>query len=435
MSVYHHLAKYTLKISDMGLSKQLDGENSFSTLSLPTSRHHQGGEQKVFEPVGTIGWQAPEMITSYQETISKNNDDQLIVDGVSRKTMAVDVFSLGCVFYFILSMGSHPFGEWFEREANIVNNGLSLEKLEHMPDAYSLIEKMLDVNPIKRPSSSELCNHHFFWTASKRLDYLTTLSDKLEQMKSDSSIILMLQSKAGDIFGIRWDRNIDETLLEDSGKYRKYDPYAVADLLRLIRNKRNHYHELGAATKAMFGSFPDGFCHYFEAKFPTLLGICIEIETTITLGGDSPKNNTSVIDNIRETNPDLEASEAVMTSEGLVSPIIGSCVVWQDSALCNTFRCRGWWRDASEWTDMLTYSSSSKTSKKTRSVHHARALSDAKYRTKLCSHWEMSNGESCPMRKKGKCVFAHGLLELRLREIRVDSSRGNNNLGWNSPKN
>jgi serine/threonine protein kinase len=32
----------------------------------------------------------------------------------SRRTQAVDIFSLGCIFHHCLCPGSHPFGEWYE---------------------------------------------------------------------------------------------------------------------------------------------------------------------------------------------------------------------------------------------------------------------------------------------------------------------------------
>lgn len=44
--------------------------------------------------------------------------------------------------------------------------------------------------------------------------------------------------------------------------------------------------------------------------------------------------------------------------------------------------------------------------------------SDFKYRSRLCVHWEASNATACAMKKKGKCDFAHGPLELRVKETR-----------------
>ena len=75
-------------ISDFGLCKKLQlGRMSFSRRSGVT---------------GTDGWIAPEMLNS------------------ERTTCAVDIFSLGCVFYYVLSNGKHPFGDPLRRQANIL---------------------------------------------------------------------------------------------------------------------------------------------------------------------------------------------------------------------------------------------------------------------------------------------------------------------------
>lgn len=46
------------------------------------------------------------------------------------QTSAVDIFSAGCVFYYVLSGGSHPFGETLYRQANILAGAPSLAHLE-----------------------------------------------------------------------------------------------------------------------------------------------------------------------------------------------------------------------------------------------------------------------------------------------------------------
>lgn len=75
-------------ISDFGLCKKLQlGRVSFSRRSGVT---------------GTDGWIAPEMLNG------------------NRTTCAVDIFSLGCVFYYVLSGGKHPFGDPLRRQANIL---------------------------------------------------------------------------------------------------------------------------------------------------------------------------------------------------------------------------------------------------------------------------------------------------------------------------
>ncbi len=82
-------------ISDFGLCKKLKvGRMSFSRRS---------------GVAGTEGWIAPEMMLGNRST-----------------TCAVDIFSLGCVYYFVLSGGHHPFGDSFRRQANILTGEYDL---------------------------------------------------------------------------------------------------------------------------------------------------------------------------------------------------------------------------------------------------------------------------------------------------------------------
>ncbi|CAI0434854.1 unnamed protein product [Linum tenue] len=69
---------YCAKLSDMGISKRLLGDMSSLT-------HHATG-------YGSSGWQAPEQLLQ------------------GRQTRAVDLFSLGCVLFFCITGGKHPFG-------------------------------------------------------------------------------------------------------------------------------------------------------------------------------------------------------------------------------------------------------------------------------------------------------------------------------------
>lgn len=46
------------------------------------------------------------------------------------QTSAIDIFSVGCLFYYVLSGGSHPFGENLYRQANILTGAPCLAHLE-----------------------------------------------------------------------------------------------------------------------------------------------------------------------------------------------------------------------------------------------------------------------------------------------------------------
>lgn len=45
------------------------------------------------------------------------------------QTYAVDIFSMGCVIYYVLTAGCHPFGTSLRRQANIESGDYSLNDL------------------------------------------------------------------------------------------------------------------------------------------------------------------------------------------------------------------------------------------------------------------------------------------------------------------
>lgn len=78
---------------------------------------------------GSSGWQAPEQLLH------------------GRQTRAVDLFSLGCVLFYCVTGGRHPFGDHLERDVNIVNNRLDLFSVDYMPEAVDLFSRLLNPNP------------------------------------------------------------------------------------------------------------------------------------------------------------------------------------------------------------------------------------------------------------------------------------------------
>jgi serine/threonine-protein kinase/endoribonuclease IRE1 len=64
---------------------------------------------------------------------------------------------------------------------------------------------------------------------------------------------------------------IDSRILDNLGKYRKYDFSKISDLLRLIRNKSHHYRDLPEEVRlTVIGPPPSQFLCYFISKFPLL---------------------------------------------------------------------------------------------------------------------------------------------------------------------
>lgn len=249
-------------ISDFGLSKRLaEDQSSF----LPTFQ------------AGTLGWRAPECIASSEMQTLAQLDELVTPSALSaiKLSKSIDIFSLGCIFYYVLSQGVHPFGSRLGREANIVNNLPDLVALQNHPEARDLIERMIDPVPERRPDCKYVLAHPLFWDAQKQIAFIQDLSDKFEteDRKPFSEILERFERRRSVIFegGPTWSRRLDTAVWEDLCAFRKYNGRSARDLLRAIRNKRNHFHELAPEIRRILGETPDKFVEYFRQRFPRLL--------------------------------------------------------------------------------------------------------------------------------------------------------------------
>ncbi|XP_011813711.1 PREDICTED: serine/threonine-protein kinase/endoribonuclease IRE2 isoform X2 [Colobus angolensis palliatus] len=233
-------------LSDFGLCKKLPaGRCSFSL--------HSGIP-------GTEGWMAPELL-------------QLLPP--DSPTSAVDIFSAGCVFYYVLSGGSHPFGDSLYRQANILTGVPCLAHLEEEVHdkvvARDLVAAMLSLLPQARPSAPQVLAHPFFWSRAKQLQFFQDVSDWLEKESEQEPLMRALEAGGCAVVRDNWHKHISMPLQTDLRKFRSYKGTSVRDLLRAVRNKKHHYRELPVEVRQALGQVPDGFVQYFTNRFPQLL--------------------------------------------------------------------------------------------------------------------------------------------------------------------
>ncbi|XP_062999008.1 serine/threonine-protein kinase/endoribonuclease IRE2 [Elgaria multicarinata webbii] len=233
-------------ISDFGLCKRLHGgRHSFSLRSgVP----------------GTEGWIAPEMLRE---------------DPKENPTWAVDIFSAGCVLYYVVSGGQHPFGEGFRRQANILTGTYQLEQLQQETHDHvvgrELVEAMIGSDPHLRPSARQVLGHPFFWKQEKQLQFFQDVSDRIEKEPADGPVVCALEAGAPAVLRGNWRTQISIPLQADLRKFRTYRGSSVRDLLRAMRNKKHHYHELPSSVQETLGAIPHDFVTYFTTRFPHLL--------------------------------------------------------------------------------------------------------------------------------------------------------------------
>ncbi|KAK4172723.1 putative serine/threonine kinase [Triangularia setosa] len=275
-------------VSDFGLCKKLEGtQSSFGA----TTAH----------AAGTTGWRAPELLvdddvpshahpmalaepgSSFHST-SNATGPEGTPSSTRRVTRAIDIFSLGLVYYYMLTRGKHPYdcGDRFMREVNIRKGTKNLKDLTVLGDmqveADHLIDWMLHPDPKKRPTAKAVMGHPFFWLPKKRLDFLCDVSDHFEKEPRDppSDALSTLEASAKTVIGQGQSflKKLPQPFVESLGKQRKYTGDRMLDLLRALRNKKNHYEDMPESVKKMVGSLPDGYMQFWASRFPGLLLEC-----------------------------------------------------------------------------------------------------------------------------------------------------------------
>lgn len=252
-----------VKLADVGLALRL-AENRSSYTAVTNA----GGG------IGTTGWRAPEVLSG------------------GRQTKAVDIFAVGCTVSSILTGGDHPFGNpIFGRDGNIASGNPTLESLESLdlPEATDIIRKMINTSSADRPTAEEALQHPFFWTDATKLSFLVDISDRLYDLRHHTIRYTenLDRYESARRYCCDWQILMDMDLLSSLG--RDYENSA-SGLLRVIRNKRNHYSELPLSIQKKLGPIPedrgdgeeadtnrDGDCNfltYFTRKVPQLL-MCV----------------------------------------------------------------------------------------------------------------------------------------------------------------
>jgi serine/threonine-protein kinase/endoribonuclease IRE1 len=153
-------------VSDFGLARRLEQDQSSFA---PTANNL----------AGSLGWRAPECIRGQVRlnevfdrasscssssgsssslldlTLEADEKDVVKGKGHARLTKAVDLFALGCLYFWVLTSGRHPFGEVYDRESNIVKGDIvNMSHLEILGseqwEAKDLVGRLLSMDPTSR---------------------------------------------------------------------------------------------------------------------------------------------------------------------------------------------------------------------------------------------------------------------------------------------
>lgn len=368
---------WTPKLSDMGLSRRVETSmfpNAASFVSAASTNHVIG--------LGTVGWRAPELLGSNKTKISRS----------------LDVFSLGCLFFYILH-GTHPFGTDLLALETLIVKGDAVELRTNpsiLPETKGLVAQMIAHQPDSRLSSLSVLHDPFLWPSKLRLEFVCLVSNRLEREDPNSLLIKSFEGLGERVFATTsWVYLLESDALRQdvlSNKKRKYDLNSLRDLLRYIRNKHHHFDEDPHLAKVLSPD-PEEFLRVFTSCFPNLLPslvvwvfshpsvakedkfaamlggepVCKERHLLLLLGGGGDESHSLLL---------LEASEGEHS---------GLLVVVETE--------RAWF--PAVWQPDET---------KPQAPPPA-----SNFKTNLCLHFERE--QRCAMGTK--CGFAHGRIELR----------------------
>ena len=187
-----------------------------------------------------------------------------------------------------------------------MQDNAQLGGLAGQPLAAHLVGAMLHQQPAQRPGIDAAMAHPLWWPPAKRLAFLIDLSNRMEPedrearvppaalpaalpavmchaagqaacvatearhqpprlrceccAQADQALLAALEGFARTaIGGADWQACLSAALRDNLGRYRRYNASSLRDLLRVVRNKHNHFRELPAGLQASLGPVPEGF--------------------------------------------------------------------------------------------------------------------------------------------------------------------------------
>ncbi|KAF8011203.1 hypothetical protein BT93_J1730 [Corymbia citriodora subsp. variegata] len=229
------------KISNMGSSKFIPGDTS------PSGYH-------VLD-CGSLALRTPEQLCPAHQTRSD------------------DMFGLGCILFFCVTGGRHPFEDSLKGDCNIKEYTTDLSLVEFLPEAADLFTRLLNPNPNLRPKALEVLHHPLFWNSKTRLSFLRDVSDwvELKARGTNPDFKEKLESIAWQVFDEKWNEKIDPKVIKHMRGFRAYKFKRVRDLLRFVRNTFSHAIGLPRKIQEIVGSSPEDLDNYFAKRFPRLL--------------------------------------------------------------------------------------------------------------------------------------------------------------------
>jgi serine/threonine-protein kinase/endoribonuclease IRE1 len=152
----------------------------------------------------------------------------------------IDVFSLGCIFYFALSNVDHAFEEEFAEDTSSMLPTVAQSSIYHIVEknwqrilAKSLIENMIKTDPYERPNVEEILQHPIFWNVYKAYTFFHKCFETMNSYEKELNQT-KIENNASNVIQKNW---IDHLKSDFSAQQQKASGSKVKDLLFFISEK------------------------------------------------------------------------------------------------------------------------------------------------------------------------------------------------------
>ena len=213
---------------------------------------------------GTAAWMAPEVSDARKNPVRVSNKFQITCSNqcLTFKAKSSDVFSLGCVFFFVISGGTilsqkldQKYTDIDTKLKTMLKDLIQKDKESQQFLQMDLIPQTLNLKPELRPSAQQILHHPLCWDDKKCLEFIVAIRNKFDFLdatfikkvkKSDERQMVLRETPAVEnlrdaldlnksYVNIGWTAKLDCTLASELDK--NYKTNSVSDLLRAIRNK------------------------------------------------------------------------------------------------------------------------------------------------------------------------------------------------------
>ncbi|CAD8070322.1 unnamed protein product [Paramecium sonneborni] len=192
----------------------------------------------------------------YKLKLNQSNNNFLDCNSVNQQ--------LGVIFYYLLSKGD-DLKKYSEINQKMIVNKFKKYKIKEL-DLRDLILQLLFDNPINKQKN--LLLHPYFWNKEKKLKFICEFSDYVETSPQEiGQIVIQERFIQNKVFQENWGLKCEILLKEQN---RRYDQTQALQLIRLIRNTKNHYHQLTSQCKTLLGKSEKDLYKYWNKIFPNL---------------------------------------------------------------------------------------------------------------------------------------------------------------------